>query len=306
MHLWEIRTEDRTLYARGSNWLVAVGQALDQLGLPAHTLAGLVVEDSTAGTIRARALRTHPAESVRLIIHAVNAARSLLDEDDPTEDLERFPEEREPETLPGYQQPLPRESTLEEDTVRLGSVADGSTPDGPTMLVEPPTALPEKIFDLGQQITLSDGVDAAADRALTILREFVPVRSGAVLYASMDDVDLRFLAAHGPGANALRGRRVPFDQGVAGWCFQTGEAVLVHDASAADLPLGPADAFPDEDGVAHGAILATPIVDERGRTYGCIELQHPEDRFLPWHVDAARVIANQLALYFRAWSGDPY
>ena len=157
---------------------------------------------------------------------------------------------------------------------------------------EAPHGIAEALFESTFDIAGADSVEAAAATALDVLLQFVPAESAAVLFASINDTGLRFLAARGPSADAVRNIVVPFDRGIAGFAHARAADLIVHNAPADPRHMSEVD---DESGYRTRAILVASLSDEDGAVHGVIELLNPPERFHAWHLDAARSVARTLA-----------
>lgn len=177
---------------QGADWLAALGQALEVLGLNRDALAHLVIDVGRSGELDV----SDPASglSFRLL---------------PVEDL--FGAFDGP--------PL---STAEEPIETLVPEVSELRPVGR------PNDLASRLADIAQRVTHTRDVSASCVGALDGLQELVAAESGAVLL--YDGEQLVFRAAFGPVAAGVTGSVLAEDTGVAGFTFQLGLGVVVNRA----------------------------------------------------------------------------
>jgi hypothetical protein len=146
---------------------------------------------------------------------------------------------------------------------------------------------------LPEELAVLDGLGGAeaADRALALLMRAVPAESGAVLL--LDGENLRFVAAQGPRAGAVRGTAIPAVLGIAGLVTARGIAVTVREAEQDPHHY---DAVDRESGYHTHAVLCVPL-RKGGAAVGCVELLNPfgDADFAGWHLNATQLVAGRLA-----------
>ena len=325
MPRWEIRARDKVVRKDAVNWLVALGLALEELGLDASTLTHFGCEPGPE-----RSLVLHdPSSGLSLLLRPASEARVHYGHDNVSRGPARF-------TLAG--------GSLDEDTDRvqaprndeehlfgdfglddLGDLDDDLTPGGspmPMRLEMPPpsAANPEepdaftlfhsgghsenarmppdvamRLLECGMEIATASSIEAASDQALTVLRQVVAAEGGAVMV--LRDGGLHFIATQGPQSGQLRGTTIPRDAGFAGFVVHQGTPLLVPNASADIRHYNETD---QRTGYRTRAVLAVPIRDGRNVIHGCLQLVNPPTRFLSWHMEAASSVAVALAESLRA------
>jgi len=151
-------------------------------------------------------------------------------------------------------------------------------------------SLAERLFDLSMD--LASATPAQACRlALDIILELVPCEAASVVRASLNDVQLTFVAASGPVADDLIGKRMPFGRGLVGLCFDTGMTVVVNDVTKDSRHFS---RFDSETGFETRAVLTVAIDNEYG-SYGAIQLLNPDRPFESRHVEVVEMVAQSLA-----------
>jgi len=134
----------------------------------------------------------------------------------------------------------------------------------------------------------------ACEQALNLLLTHIPAESGSVLLA--EGSHLRFTSVRGPHADALIGKTIPIDQGIAGAVATSGRSLLVQEART-----NPHHNATVDQKINHitRTILAVPIQTQE-LTLGVLELLNPfgSDTFLPWHKALSRDVAAALAARF--------
>src|ERR1043165_3571021 len=85
------------------------------------------------------------------------------------------------------------------------------------------------------------GVDALLEEVLTTALKVVNARAGAILLADAETKQLAFRYGVKESSRALLGTAIPWDQGIAGAVFQSGQAELVPDAKKDPRHLGAVD-----------------------------------------------------------------
>ncbi|MBW1879469.1 MAG: GAF domain-containing protein [Deltaproteobacteria bacterium] len=163
--------------------------------------------------------------------------------------------------------------------------------EGVALPTAPPEDLAERLFDLCADIADAQEQHAACHKALEVALGLVPCAAGSVLRGTINDDALTFVAASGPAARKLLGRKVPFGRGLVGAAYDQGVTIQVRDVSKDHRHLV---SFDKETGFATQAVVCSPVCHE-GSFYGVIELLNPPVRFEPWHVDVVEAVARSLA-----------
>lgn len=320
MPSWEVRSLTGRAVVDSPNWLMAVTRGLPQLGHVDRVLSDLVCDIQQDGVVQIYDPGSDLALLVRQLpeaqdapvavepIGAVAVGPSADGDEDVDDDESAVVDDTtpEPSSAPASLQlpppmvgaaaaefsiPIPRvdsrnDSFDDSDLRFFADVEQQVGSDGP------PEDLAERLFDEGGDIANTDDPAEAAAAVLRILQGVVSAESGAVLYANINDTGLRFLAATGPTAATLATIQVPFGHGIAGWVHDNGASLIVQDAASDHRHHRDVD---DRTGYSTGAILAVPVRDLEGTIHGCIELLNPPERFVAWHLDAAKTVAAALA-----------
>jgi hypothetical protein len=191
--------------------------------------------------------------------------------------------------VPAVSGPAPRFSKADLDLFGLCTVLDLGDEHAPEDLAE-------TLFMRGMDISVASDIPAAAAVTLDILLDTVEAESAAVLFGGINDPALRFIAARGPRASEVEEMTVPYGKGIAGFCHDTGMALIVHNVAVDPRHHGDVDSHT---GYRTRAVLAVAIKDVDGGIHGCVELLNPPDRFQSWHMDAATTVASALADFVR-------
>ncbi|HEY6532837.1 MAG TPA: GAF domain-containing protein [Acidimicrobiales bacterium] len=121
---------------------------------------------------------------------------------------------------------------------------------------------------LGAGRPTADGLEALL--AVTVWAFDATAASVATVSEAGDA--LEYVAAHGPGADAIVGQRLPLARGIGGFAAVSGQTLLVDDLSndarfARDVA--------EASGYVPRAILASPIVDDAGSVIGVLSILDP-------------------------------
>ena len=199
--------------------------------------------------------------------------------DDPTDLPERDPDD----LLPA--KPLSFDDIENDPGALFAGVAPATEPSGD---------LDELLDDALMDIAGAFSIEDAAQEALSAAAKLVPCEAGAVLVAGINDVKLRFVAAHGPAANKVRGRQIDLDAGVAGFCHRHGIALVLHDVSGDtrhDRSVGRAVGFETR------SMLSVALRSDDGSVFGCIQLLNAPARFDGRQQGLIERLASALASY---------
>jgi GAF domain-containing protein len=160
---------------------------------------------------------------------------------------------------------------------------------------EPPPNLAERLLELTAEVRAEPDARAAAARALQVAVALVDCEAGSVLRTTSDDDALEFFVVQGGAGEELAGRKVPFHEGIAGACYDSGVSVRVDDVALDPRHLREIDR---DTGFVTRSVLCVPVRSEHG-FHGVIELLNPRSRsggeFLSWHVDVVESLAAALA-----------
>ncbi|MCB9766185.1 MAG: GAF domain-containing protein [Alphaproteobacteria bacterium] len=272
MPLFEIASGPEQQQVEARNWMSALGSGLGGLGLSSDSLSRVVCDLDDAGLVTVR-----DPDSGRIF-----TVRELPDTHTP-----------EP-TAAAVQLPTPERPRLTRSPeVALQDAAPVDAPDPLASAAFRAASRADLDALRGEASALLRAPDpaAAADLALGLLMRHVPAESGAVLLLSDDGLD--FVAARGPRAATVQGRRIPPDAGIAGLCTRSGTALILREASQDPRHYARVD---QASGYTTQALLAVPI-RASGQTFGCVELLNPFGAvaFEEWHLSAAQIIAARLA-----------
>ncbi len=181
----------------------------------------------------------------------------------------------------------------------LEPVTDDESVEAPT---EPPADLAEQLFMDGMDVADAESIEKAAETTLRILQKFVPAESASVLYAGLNDTELRFLAAQGPTADKVLELTVPLGTGIAGFCFDSGAALIIRNAESDPRHLHHVD---EETGYRTQDLLTVPLRDSAGRIHGCIQLLNAPAGFATWHLEVSSTLGSTLADFILSQGGAP-
>lgn len=195
--------------------------------------------------------------------------------------------------------PAPRSPYTDPDGAEATFAPDWEHPDHHTFYAddgEPvsrdaPSRLAERLFDLSAEIAGAAEPSSACHKALEVALSVVPCAAGSVLRGTLNDDALTFVAASGPAAKRLLGRKVPFGKGLVGAAYDQGVTIQVRDASSDHRHLAQ---FDRETGFETRAVVCVPV-RAGDAFFGVIQLINPPGGFEPWHVEAVESVAGSLA-----------
>lgn len=249
------------------NWMTALGDALDLLGVRSGT-DGVVCDVLSDGSISVQS----PAG--RFTIHEMVETIARIRVGPARPDAATGRVVLAPEVAPPAPSPL-----------------DAPDPQESTAWRARAESAEEMLAEVAERADALGGDDMAT-MALDLVMEFVPAEAGAILVTDPANGDLVFVAARGPRAWTLRGTRVPGGKGIAGLTVRSGVALTVREAQRDPRHYGAVDR---ETGYRTQAILSLPVRTRRG-VVGCIELLNPfaGTEFAAWHATATRIVAERL------------
>ncbi|NOY27270.1 MAG: GAF domain-containing protein, partial [Oligoflexia bacterium] len=198
-----------------------------------------------------------------------------------------------PDTAPSDTAPS---DTAPSDTAPPEAAPPEPKPVEAAPLATAPADLAEQLFIQGTDIADAATIEQAARITLDVLDGFVTAQAKSVLYASINDTRLRFLAADGPSAAQVTNMTVPLGHGIAGFCFDTGAALIIRNARRDPRHLADVD---QATGFHTGDMMSVALRDHEGGIYGCVQLINPPTRFQHWQLEAAIALATTLGEYIR-------
>jgi signal transduction histidine kinase len=153
----------------------------------------------------------------------------------------------------------------------------------------------QRVEELTTLNKISQAVSSTLDlrETLTIITDHTTrllgvAATSVVLYDETNE-DLWFAAASGEGSESVLGVRLVVGQGIAGWVFQQGEAVLVPDTSRDTRWFG---GFDRDTGFRTRSILCVPL-QAKGQTIGAIEAINKENG--PFDEEDLRLLTSMAA-----------
>ncbi|MDP2316494.1 MAG: GAF domain-containing protein [Pseudomonadota bacterium] len=152
-------------------------------------------------------------------------------------------------------------------------------------------------LERSDEIHAATSIQSACNIALQIVTTLVGAESGAVLLRKTGSNHLTFIAAVGPSADRVIDTELPESDGIAGFSFTSGIAVVVQDVVKDGRFASQVD---ESSGYRTQSLLATPIRVVDGPNYGCLELLNAPDGFHPADLEIVRVIASALSGRLRA------
>lgn len=248
-----------------SNWLSALGEGLDRLGL-VSTLDRLACEVLPNGTVVARDVRT----GMGFIVRPAGTERTPAE----SEDLP---------TMPELSSKLPTTTAQAASTRAAEAVREWATSDVLTTIEDdseelevepedPAEVLRAHLFDtLVGSIRHSPSPAAAWQRALEIAQELVGADAGGAIALEVEG--LRFVGARGPMADQLLGVVLPEGTGVAGFCCRRRVSLVVQDAYRDARFYRDLD---EETGYHTRQVVCVPVATS-ARVHGCLELLNPPE-----------------------------
>lgn len=132
----------------------------------------------------------------------------------------------------------------------------------------------ERLFELSSEIA-SAGPDEACRAALRLVTNLVPCEAASIVRGTIHDDALTFVAASGPVASQIVGRKLPFGMGLSGLCFDLAIPIEVKEASFHQAHH--AD-FDRSTGFKTHGTLCVPVTDGH-LVAGVIQLLNPPQAF---------------------------
>jgi hypothetical protein len=248
---------------RASDWMDALGQALERYGLASATLERAVCLLRPDGSIDV----ADPDSASRFVVRQVEGDEASAD-------------------APSM------------ESAHLGGVSATLDPPSPEGLRAaglgghlPPAALERLTAGLTALPAVGSPEQRAAAVLDLLLRE-IPAESASVLVQDDAQRRVRFLAARGPAAAALSGVTVPAGKGIVGVVIRTGTSLLVREPDRSE---GHYAAVDTTSGYRTRTLLACPI-RVRASAIGALELLNPfgGGSFNEGHRRAAELAARRL------------
>jgi PAS domain S-box-containing protein len=151
---------------------------------------------------------------------------------------------------------------------------------GFSVIIQDITPLMERIQELsllseiGIVLTSTLNLKTVLDLVMTKVKEVLDVEAGSLLLVSKNRKRLSFEIALGDKWQALEGRDIRVEEGVFGWVVQTGEPLLIPDATREER-FDPT--WDRETGFTTHSTLCVPIVI-RGEVVGVLQVSNKKDR----------------------------
>ena len=153
-------------------------------------------------------------------------------------------------------------------------------------------SLAERLFDLSFELTEAEP-DRACQMGLDLILEFVPVEAASVVRGSLNDAALTFVAATGPVAADIVGKKVKFGAGLIGMCFDMKGTLVANDVRRDERHL---ESLDEKTGFESQVALCVPLLDADNRSFGVIQLLNPASgQFSEVDVETVESVATTLA-----------
>lgn len=123
---------------------------------------------------------------------------------------------------------------------------------------------------IGQAITSSLDLHETLTIITDHITRLLGVEATSLALRHSTDGDLWFVAASGAGADFVRGKRLPINQGIVGWTIQHGEPALVPNVTQDPRFF---DGFDQKSGFTTRSVLSIPL-QTKGHTVGVIEVMN--------------------------------
>ncbi len=132
----------------------------------------------------------------------------------------------------------------------------------------------ERLFELSGEIA-SASPDEACRAALRLVTQLVPCEAASIVRGTINDDALTFVAASGPVAAQIVGRKLPFGMGLSGLCFDLSIPVEVKEARGHEAHHAE---FDRSTGFKTQGTLCVPVTDG-ALVAGVIQLLNPPHGF---------------------------
>jgi hypothetical protein len=279
-----------SLTVSAENWVEAFGKALTELQLDPSKLVRWICTSAPGGAVMVedpveeKLWRVKPQVQVVKVV-AVGPESGFV------EPPEEEPEAKSMEIVvdPAVPPPvftMPVKSSLEKD-LPPPRVARSSTEGRGVFSIDD---IAEQLFDLSMDIAGAEPAEAC-QKALDLAVEFVPCEAASVARGSELDFHLTIVAAAGPVAEQVKGRKIEFGQGIVGVSFEARVPMQVENAQEDERHDKALDA---ELGFVTREVLCVPIVSNEG-IFGVFQLINPPRPFEPEDVEIVQTIGRTLA-----------
>lgn len=295
---------------QSDNWMMAMGKAMNFFALDATSMGRWVItpgpkgEVSIEDPVRKASWTVRPLDMVVRVVAVRPTTEVPLDDDDipvrrePTGEIDPADLPPPPLAMPTKSQleapAMPAPTPLLDDDEEWDPIAQVARPkvrrhetSGEVFSSE---SVAERLFDLSMDIAGAPP-EEACQRALELALEFVPCEAGSVLKGTVADFELTIVAATGPIADQLRGRKIAYGTGLVGLCYDANTALQVNDAHKDARHLAE---FDETYGFRTRDVLCVPVSNADG-IFGVIQLINPSAPFAEEQVIAVQTIAQTLA-----------
>lgn len=126
----------------------------------------------------------------------------------------------------------------------------------------------EYLQEIARAFTSTLDLEQVLTLVMTKTNELLGVEAGSVALLSPEGDELVFHASVGGGADAVRGLRMPVEEGIVGWVVRNGVSLLVPDVAQDARHFGQVD---QTSGFKTRSILCVPLVS-KGKVIGAIEV----------------------------------
>ena len=128
------------------------------------------------------------------------------------------------------------------------------------------------LYEVSRAVSSSLDIDVILDFTTALAANALGGEASSLLLVDSETQELVYAISHGTAADTLRGRRVPFGEGVTGWVAQNGQATIVNDTSRDSRYSSRTDA---ERGFTTRNILCAPL-QVKDRTLGVLQVLNKE------------------------------
>jgi len=135
-------------------------------------------------------------------------------------------------------------------------------------------------------------LDELVEKTLTTALEVVGAESGSLLLANRDSQELEFRYCFGPNSSQIIGMRIPWDKGIAGTVFQSGEPMVIGDVKQDQRHYAKIDASTD---YVTRDMIALPLKRWEGEPIGVLEVMNKREGRLDEEDVAILTIVSAIA-----------
>ena len=270
-----------------ANWMAALGKALPFFAIDLG--AKLICAPAEDGSVFVETPANGESWLIREFAPAIKVMAAASSERLPSvPPLSRQPEPDlppPPSTGVGPALQMPIQSSLRQERPVEPVLAESEDE-------EDEESLAERLFDLSFDLTEAQP-DEACRLGLDLITEFVQVQAASVARGSLNDSALTFVAATGPVADDIVGRKVKFGAGLVGMCFDMKGTLLANDVRSDRRHLESLDV---KTGFETEVALCVPLLDADNHSFGVIQLLNPAGGgFADVDVETVEAIAKTLA-----------